>query len=157
MQVRCSMTNDKPVGGDSMCLHCGHWKRFHIGRGKDATACTYGCRCSAMIEAPPHAGNPDGLAALLDSVLDPFIEQWNAAYKKARKDMPDGAEVYGSGYYGIVDGLTIAKVQLKKALEAAQPAIGIRDSLEPEELAFGEKLAEELATQPSDGGERDDR
>tara|TARA_R110000737_G_C14207396_1_gene418472 strand:- start:259 stop:480 length:222 start_codon:yes stop_codon:yes gene_type:complete len=56
------------------------------------------------------------LAALLDSVLDPLIERWGATYKKARKEMPDGAEVYGSGYGGIVDGLTIAKVQLKKAL-----------------------------------------
>ena len=55
------------------------------------------------------------LAAKIDSVLDPLIERWTAGYKKARKNIK-GAEVYGSGYAGIVDGLIIAKVQLKKAL-----------------------------------------
>ena len=56
------------------------------------------------------------LAAKIDSVLDPLIERWAATYEKAREEMPDGAEVYGAGYGGIVDGLIIAKVQLKKAL-----------------------------------------
>ena len=56
------------------------------------------------------------LAAKIDSVLDPLIERWAATYEKAREKNIKGAEVYGSGYAGIVDGLIIAKVQLKKAL-----------------------------------------
>lgn len=55
----------------------------------------------------------------IEAILNPFIEKYQAQYGKARGDNPDGAEVYGSGRFGVVTGLMIAKAQLRKALSDA--------------------------------------